>query len=109
MRLIESAERADVGMFVQSAIASLEHHLVAGDFGTGHHVDEDVAPRLGIEARLRTSTLERWVVLRPVSLMDSFLPPKARAMSPWPSDGRPARIAALRPADRRTHRGRAAP
>ncbi|MFF0014956.1 NmrA family NAD(P)-binding protein [Streptomyces sp. NPDC005374] len=87
-RLIEGAERADVGMFVQTTVAGLERHLVAGDFGTGHHADEYAAARLKIEARLRTSTLERWVVLRPVTLMENFLPPKAYGMFPWLAEGR---------------------
>ncbi|MFF4352552.1 NAD(P)H-binding protein [Streptomyces sp. NPDC001530] len=66
--LIESAERADVDMFVQTTVAGLERHLVTGDYGTGYHSDEYAA------ARLRTSTLRRWVVLRPVTLMENFLP-----------------------------------
>ncbi|WP_162794872.1 NmrA family NAD(P)-binding protein [Nonomuraea lactucae] len=87
-RLIESAERADVEMFVQTTVAGLERHLVTRDYGTGYHANEYAAARLRIEARLRKSALRRWVVLQPVALMENFLPPKAHRMFPWGSEGR---------------------
>ncbi|MFJ9705775.1 NmrA family NAD(P)-binding protein [Streptomyces sp. NPDC101234] len=86
--LISSAERAGVEIFVQTTVAALERHLVTGDYGTGYTADEYAAARLRIEARLRTSTLKRWVLLRPVALMENFLPPKAHHMFPWLSQGR---------------------
>ncbi|BBC35126.1 hypothetical protein SGFS_064200 [Streptomyces graminofaciens] len=75
-------------MFVQTSVAGLERHLARSDYGTGLTFDAYAAARLLIEARLRTSTLRRWTVLRPVTLMESYLPPKARAMFPWLAEGR---------------------
>lgn len=74
--------------FVQTTVAGLERHLARSDYGTGLTLDAYAAARLLIEARLRTSTLRRWTVLRPVTLMENYLPPKAQAMFPWLAEGR---------------------
>ncbi|QKV90489.1 NmrA family NAD(P)-binding protein [Streptomyces sp. NA02950] len=87
-KLIEAAERADVSLFLQTSVAALERHLLAGDYGTGHTYDAYAVARLHLEARLRNSSLNRWTVLRPVLLMENFLPPKSIRMFPWLTEGR---------------------
>ncbi|NAZ83506.1 NmrA family NAD(P)-binding protein [Kineococcus sp. R8] len=80
--LLAAAEEAGVGQVVQTSVAGLEDHLDLGDLETGHTSDAYAVARLRLEARVRRTSIPRWTVLRPVFLMENFLPHKAAFMYP---------------------------
>ncbi|MCX4095691.1 NmrA family NAD(P)-binding protein [Nocardia sp. alder85J] len=85
--LVRAAEDANVRMFVHTSVARAGDHAQFAGWDENRWWQPYWTSKAAANDVVRSSSLERWVILKPAYMMDNFVPPKADLMFPQLAKG----------------------